>query len=93
MHAERKRISHEFDCSMASIAPMNGPNWAVVVFGSAFSDAVVMAEIDANIVGTSFSHGYKFVRSADLGIAQGRRHSHSMIPHKSSSIKDRWVAI
>jgi hypothetical protein len=84
-----KRISHEFACSIASAAPTSGPSWAVVVFGSAFSDAVVMAEIDANIVGTSFSHGYKFVRSADLGIAQGRRHSYSTIPHKSGSIKDQ----
>jgi uncharacterized protein YhjY with autotransporter beta-barrel domain len=32
---------------------------------------VVIAETNANNVGTSLSHGYKFERSADLGIAQG----------------------
>jgi hypothetical protein len=71
---------------------MAGPSWAVVVFGSAFRDAVVIAETDANNVGTSLSRGYKFERSADLGIAQGRRHADGIVTQKYSRIEE-WLII
>lgn len=73
---------------MYRAVPMAGPNRAVVVLGSAFSDAVVIAETDANTVGTSLSHGYRLERSADLGIDQGRRYADAMLTQKFTRINE-----